>query len=262
MFPFDQITTEVVDGISYRFLPNIWVKNEKLSEGATYEDCMAYMISDKPKTGYHIHPAFNTNGNINDNGVLYSIDLENNSFAYSELKAKAAVFNAEPFNIYDAHLLARLMLIEFGTANIQKALSGIDGKMGATYHGIRNVWGGEEIGQWIYGLTTEDGTIHILSNKMDGSMVDTKIAPVGSGYPTDLLTTSSLNFDLSDVFLARLQSDSAVEGILGDYQCLEPGSAFSSGFIENNALAGPFYLCNEPLDVKVANIGLRRRRAC
>jgi len=262
MFPFDQMTTEVVGGISYRFLPNIWVRNEILPDGATYEEFMGYMINDKPKTGYHIYPAFKTNDKINDNGVLYSVNIESNSLAYSELKAKAAIFNAEPFNIYDAHLLARLMLVEYGTSNIQKALSGVDGKMGASYHGIKNVWGGESVGQWIFGLTTEDGTIHILSNKMDGTMVDTKIAVAGSGYPTDLLTASSLNFDLSDIFLARLQSDNASDGVLGDYQCLEADCAFSSGFVSNNAIAGPFYLCNEPLDTKITNIGLRLRKAC
>ena len=262
MFPFSQMSTEAVSGINYRFLPNIWVRNEALHDGATYEEKFAYMISDKPKTGYHIYPSFVTNDKINDDGLLIAVDIESSSLAYSELKEKAALYTAEPFNIYDAHLLARLMLIEYGDSNIQKALSGIDGKMGATYHGIKNVWGGESVGQWIYGLTTEDGTIHILSNKMDGTMIDTKIAVAGSGYPTDLLTTSSLNFDLSDIFLARLQSDNATEGILSDYQCLEAESAFSSGFVSNNAIAGPFYLCNEPLDTKITNIGLRLRKAC
>ena len=123
MFPFDQMTTEVVGGINYRFIPNIWVRNEALPEGATYEECMTYMISDKPKTGYHIYPSFVTNGKVNDSGALISIDVESLSLAYSELKAKAAIFNAEPFNIYDAHLLARLMLIEYGDSNIQKAHS-------------------------------------------------------------------------------------------------------------------------------------------
>ncbi len=262
MFPFDQMSTEIIDGISYRFLPNIWVRNETLPTGATYEEQFAYMISDKPKTGYHIYPSFKKNDAVNADGLLIGLDIVENTLAYSELVTKAAEYNAEPFNIYDMHLLARLMLIEFAAKDIQKALSGIEGKMGATYHEIKNVWGGQSQGQWYYGLTTEDGTIHILSNKMDGSMVDTRIAATGSGYPMDLLVTSSLNFDLSDIFLARLQSDNQTDGILGDYQCLEANCVFSSGFVDNNALAGPFYLCNENLDEKVKNIGLRLRRAC
>lgn len=261
-FPFNQITSKESDGIRYRFIPNIWVRNELLPAGATYEDCLAYMISDKPKTNYHIHPAFITNGSINNSGILIGEDIIFGSFSYNELKSKATEYNAEPFNIYDMHLLARLMLIEYGTSNIQKLASGIDGKMSVSYHGIKNIWGGEEYGQWYYGLTTEEGTIHILSNKMDGSMVDTKILASGSGYPSSLLTTKTLNYDLGDVFLGKNQGVNEIDGILGDYQCLEADSAFNSGFTANNALCGPFYLCNDKMNKKIRNIGLRLRKAC
>jgi|GEM_PF-5971965 len=260
-FPFNQMKREVREGRAFIFLPNIFVRNEKLSAGATYEENFAYMISDKPKPNYHIHPAFVTNGKINDSGILIGEDIISGNFAYNEISAKAAEFNAMPFNIYDMAILARLMLIEFGASNIQKELTGIDGKMGATYHGIKNVWGGEDFGQWYYGLTTEDGTIHILNSKMDGSMVDTKIIPAGSGYPKELLTAKTLNYDLGDVFLAKSQSDFAAEGILSDYQCLESDSAFNSGFVENNALCGAFYLCNDRPDKKIKNIGFRLRKA-
>ena len=55
--------------------------------------------------------------------ILIGENIIKGNFAYNEIKSKAAEFNAEPFNIYDMHLLARLMLIEFGESNIQKALS-------------------------------------------------------------------------------------------------------------------------------------------
>ena len=262
MFPFNQMKSEEVDGKKYIFIPNIWVRNEILPAGATYEDCMAYMISDKPKTNYHIYPSFVTNNQINDSGILIGEDIIKGNFAYNELKTKAEEYDADPFNIYDMHLIARLMIIEFGSSDIQKAMSGIDGKMGATYHGIKNVWGGKEVGQWYYGLTTEDDTIHILNSKMDGTMTDTKITPAGNGYPTKLLTSKTLNYDLSDIFIAKNQSDNSSEGILGDYQCLETESAFNSGYVNNNSLCGPFYLCSDSLDKKIKNIGLRLRKAC
>lgn len=260
-FPFKQMKKVTENGQNFIFLPNIWIRNEILADGATYEDCMAYMISDKPKANYHIAPSFVTNGKINDTGILIGEDIITGNFVYNNLKSKAAEYNAEPFNIYDMHLLARLMLIEFGNSNIQKALSGVDGKMSATYHGIKNVWGAEEWGQWYYGITTEEGTIHILNSKMDGSMVNTKIIPAGSGYPATLLTAKTLNYDLSDLFLAKNQAVNVANGILNDYQCLESESAFNSGFTDNNALCGPFYLCNDPLDKKIKNIGLRLRKA-
>ena len=260
-FPFNQMEKRQVDGNNFIFLPNIWVRNEKLSAGSERENCFAYMISDKPKTGYHIHPSFVTSGRINDSGILIGENIIKGNFAYDEIKSKASEFNAEPFTIYDMHLLARLMLIEFGESNIQKAMTGIDGRMGASYHGIKNVWGAEDFGQWYYGLSTESDTIHILSNKGDGVMIDTKISPAGSGYPTQLLTAKTLNYDLGDVFLAKNQSDVVAEGILSDYQCLENESVFNSGFVSNNALCGAFYLCNDKPNVKIRNMGLRLRKA-
>lgn len=85
-FPFKQVTAREADGMKYRFIPNIWIRNEKLPAGATYEDYIGYMISDKPKPNYHIAPSFVTNGKINDNGVLIGEDIIVGSFAYNELK--------------------------------------------------------------------------------------------------------------------------------------------------------------------------------
>ena len=261
-YPFRQMRAVQEDGVKYQFIPNTWVRNENLPAGATYEDCFAYMISDKPKTNYHIHPAFVTNGKINDTGILIGEDIIAGSFAYNELKSKAAEYNAEPFNIYDMHFIARLMLIEYGSGNVQKAMTGIDGKMGVTWRGIKNIWGDEDLGQWYYGLTTEDSTIHILSNKMDGTMIDTKIVPAGSGYPTNFLVSKTLNYDLGDIFIARTQSVNSVDGIIGDYQCFEKDSAFNSGFVSNSALCGPLYLCCDRPDKKIRNMGLRLRKPC
>ena len=96
---------------------------------------------------------------------------------------------------------------------------------------------------------------------MNGTMVDTKITPAGSGYPTALLTTKTLNYDLGDVFIGKRVSDNAVDGILSDYQCLEKDCAFNSGYVVNNALCGIFYLCNDRMDRKIKNIGMRLRKA-
>ena len=61
-FPFKQMELREVDGVNYIFLPNIWIRNEELPVGATYEDYIGYMISDKPKPNYHIAPSFVTRG--------------------------------------------------------------------------------------------------------------------------------------------------------------------------------------------------------
>ena len=79
-FPFNHMEKRQVDGINYIFVPNIWVRNEKLPQGATYEDCFAYMISDKAKPNYHIHPAFVTNSRVNDSGILIGEDIIRGNF--------------------------------------------------------------------------------------------------------------------------------------------------------------------------------------
>lgn len=93
-------------------------------------------------------------------------------------------------------------------------------------------------------------------------MVDTKIIPAGRGYPSTLLTAKALNYDFGDVFIAKNQGVNAIDGMLNDYQCLETESAFNSGYVDNNTLCGPFYLCCDRMDKKIRNISLRLRKAC
>ena len=265
LFPWNKMEKRTVNGISMVFCPNIYVKTEVIPAGSDYAGKMAYMISEKPQDGFHIHPAFVKNGEVAGEGILWGTDiLDLNAVSYNDLVTKAASHGSgfEPYNIYDHHMIARLMLIEAGSADIQTILGGADGKMGYTWHGINNVWGGTSTGFWFYGLTTEGGTIHILSNKMDGTMIDTGISCSGkSGWIKECMTDKGANYDLSDVFLAKSVDGTEANGTFGDYSNLGNGGyAFYSYYSSSSTGFGPMYLSHHSLTYKSSWLGLRLRK--
>ena len=155
------------------------------------------------------------------------------------------------------------MLFEAGSADIQTILGGTDGSMGATYHGIHDVWGGTSYGFWIYGLTTtgSGNTIMVLDNKGNNNMVDTKIAPCGNGWPVTLLNNVGSNYDLGDIFLAKSVTSTESSGSLGDYQYLSGGCAFYTIW-GSGSDDGPFFLYNgTPASTRTA-LGFRLARSC
>ena len=287
IFPINKMKLVTVDGQAVIELPKTWIRNTPLAKGATYEDKVAYMFSERAQPGYHLAPSFYTDGKENENGVQLSAYIASKdssgkaasianatpwtNIAYTAVDAAARTRNVgtgeqagwRAWNIYDAHLLARLMLFEAGSADIQTILGGTDGSMGVTYHGIHDVWGGTSYGFWIYGLTTtgSGNTIMVLDNKGNNSMVDTQIAPCGSGWLVTLLDNVGSNYDLGDLFLAKSVTSTESSGSLGDYQYLSGGCAFCT-FWGSSSNYGPFYLDDStPAGTNTA-LGFRLARSC
>ena len=263
-FPWNQMELRTYNGYTYVFIPNIWVKNEGNGGQGTL-----YTIHEEEVEGSHIHPAFVTNGEVNPTGILIGEDIVGGGQKYTDLLTAAAQYGngVLPYNIYDHHLIARLMLIEYESTDLQTLITGSSGGMGATYHGIKNVWGGTSKGFWIYGLDTSNElginnqNIHILSSDMDGTMVDTGITPCGSGYPVTFLSTKGTRFDLGDVFIAATKDGSAANGSCGDYQFLSTGYAFHSNWGSSSTSYGPFYLSNLRPSSTNAALGFRLRKS-
>ena len=254
IFPYNKMEAVTVDGQAMVYIPKIWIRNTPLAAGATYADKIAYMISERAQTGYHLAPDFYTNGVENENGVQLSSYIASKdssgkaasiagatpwtSIAYTAIDAAAKTRNTgtgeqagwRAWNIYDHHLLARLMLFEAGSADIQTIIGGTDGSMGVTYHGIHDVWGGTSSQFIIYGLTTigSGGTIKILDNKGKNTMIDTKITPCGGGWPVELLYNTGDGYDLGDVFIAKTATNTEASGSIGDYQLLSDQHAFTT----------------------------------
>ena len=291
MFPWNQMKEVTVDGQAMVFLPKIWIRNTALPKGTKYEDKVAYMFADGPASGYHLAPSFYTNGVQNENGIQVSAYIASKDssgraasvagatpwtgITYNAIYAAAKTRNTgaagteqygwRAYNIYDHHLLARLMLFEAGSADIQTIIGGTDGSMGVTYHGINDVWGGTSCGFFIYGLETPNSgsTIMILDNKGTNTMVDTKIVPCGNGYPVTLLSDTGSDYDLGDVFLAKTVTKTASACSLGDYQSFSWGYVFCSGYGSSSVPDGPFrFNVKNPYSDTDGNTGFRLARSC
>ena len=286
IWPFSAMKEQTVDGQAMVFCPKIYICNEVPGSG-TYSGKPCYEISDYKETGFHCAPTFMTNGVENDTGIQWSSYIASKdssgkaasianatpwtSIAYTAVDTAARTRNVgtgeqagwRAWNIYDAHLLARLMLLEKGTADLQNAIGGSSTANGVTWHGIHDVWGGTSYGFWIYGLTTtgSGNAIMILDNKGNNNMVDTQIAPCGNGWAVTLLDNVGNNYDLGDIFLAKSVTSTESSGSLGDYQYLSGGCAFCTAW-GSGSLYGPFYLgSNAPAGAGAA-LGFRLARSC
>ena len=72
IFPINKMKLVTVDGQAVIELPKTWIRNTPLAKGATYEDKVAYMFSERAQPGYHLAPSFYTDGKENENGVQLS----------------------------------------------------------------------------------------------------------------------------------------------------------------------------------------------
>ena len=163
------------------------------------------------------------------------------------------------YNIYEHHLIARLMLIEYGSSDLQTLLTGSDSGMDAKYHGIEMVWGGASYAEWFDGIDTlgTNGAVRIFKNDGSQTYVDTGIAPGGDGWLKDVLLNKGTNYDLGDVFLAA--SVDSTPASFGDFQHFNGGYVFNS-YGTADAAHGPFYLSYSSADVTGGGLGFRLAR--
>lgn len=286
-WPFNKMVEQTVDGQSMIYIPKMYVKNEKLPDTATYAGKYAYLIApDKIDDTWHVHPAF-MNAGIEMSGVQIGKYL-----ASKDSTGKAAsIKGATPwtgmtrdsahslgsnrnvsggtteqtgwhmYNIYEHHLIARLMLIEYGSSDLQTLLTGSYSGMDAKYHGIEMVWGGASYGEWFDGIDTlgTNSAVRIFKNDGSQTYVDTGITPCGAGWLKDVLHNKGTNYDLGDVFLAASVDGTRGNGSFGDYQWFSGGCVFFSdwGGVANY---GPFCLHHNGTSGAGGGLGFRLAR--
>lgn len=268
-WPFNKMVEQTADGQAMVYIPKMYVKNEKLPDTATYAGKYAYLIApDKIDDTWHVHPAFMNAGKemsgVQIGKYLASKDSSGKAASVSgasfwtNLTRDAAhtagatrnVTNGTSeqkgwhcYNIYEHHLIARLMLIEYGSSDLQTLLTGSDSGMDAKYHGIEMVWGGASYAEWVDGIDTlgTNNAVRIFKNDGSQTYVDTGITPCGGGWLKDVLHNKGTNYDLGDVFLAASVDGTQANGSFGDYQWFSGGYVFHS-YWGSNANCGPFYL--------------------
>lgn len=269
VWPYNAMKKVTVDGQEMVGIPKIYVRNMVLPNTSKYAGKYAYLIApNKIDDTWHVHPAFMNNGK-EMSGVQIGKYLASKDSSGKAASIKGASFwtcitrdNSHKagltrnvsggtgektgwhmYNIYEHHLIARLMLIEYGSSDLQTLLTGSDSGMDAKYHGIEMVWGGASYGEWFDGIDTlgTNSAVRIFKNDGSQTYVDTGIAPCGDGWLKDVLHNKGTNYDLGDVFLASAVDGTQANGSFSDCQWLRGGYVFNSGW-GSGADGGPFYL--------------------
>ena len=245
-------------------IPVTYVKTETLQNGP-YAGKNCWWIADGPEINFHIHPAFiGVDGHPHNlriaswitskkNNLPFSEDKGNNpdgywnNISYNTLHTMDLPTNMRPYSIYDHHFLARMMLTEFGTSDVQiQTVDGVEwiGNNRITYHGIHDPFGtanGKEY-LWLDGLTTLNGTYQVLSANGNHEMVETGVKCPDTGvWPINYYTNKVNDIDFGDIFIANNKNSDNESGSFADHQYLYSRCAF---FIHWSSLnhQGAFYL--------------------
>lgn len=285
MFPFNQMEQRTVDGQDMVYIPKIYVKNVSSLEDGPYKGRPAYYISDKKLDGYHVHPAFMYNGQ-ECSGIEIGAWLagkESNIATskqgvspWNNITRDQAITNAltrntagtttgwHMYNIWEHHLIARLMLIEGGRGDTQTVFGGSSTAVSVNYHGIRDVWGGTTFNSgmphfWLDGFDTLGSSNHIRVKNPNGNgqWVDTGIAPARYLYPFgNVLRNKTASYDMGDLFIANAEGS-----VIPDYQSFYGGCVFC---VYGYAVAdgGAFFLHYNSSSGADSSIGFRLARYC
>ena len=271
-------------------IPTTWVKTEVI-DGGVYDGKTCYWIADGPVDGFHVHPAFmktdGTAGVLRVGAYMASkgignvpMSVETTSFwtniTRSALQSTAATKNTggrlgyRPYSIYDHHLLARMMITEFGTTDVRSGIAqGSAYNARLVYRGVRDVLGSGPRNTycWLDGLTMENGTYHVLSPTGSGQMIDTGVEVIGNSvYPKRCRMDVANGVDFGDLFIAsegsaRHNSD-AVDvdaSFAGGWQARYTGYAWSVGayWANSSTPLGLFFLNCDSLESGNANLSWR-----
>lgn len=223
-FPYNEMTIEsdTTIGACVR-IPKIYIKGSENSEGLITRE-----ISKTEKPGFHCHPAFMQNGLERDAILIASNPSATNmSFADAQNEVenlpvdgikqltKGTTFgtwqkmkDVHMYNIYEHHLMALLMLIEYGTTNITTTI----------YHGINYNWSNEF--EWIDGIKTNETNVLIYDNKGNFEYKTLTAKTGKSGYIKDLLNIKNNDIDTNDIFIMEIGTENEIEGSYGVRQDL------------------------------------------
>lgn len=226
LFPYNEIveTSDTNLGNCVR-IPKIFVKNSVTESGL-----ITRMISNEKIEGYHCHPAFMQDGHER-NAILIKKALDAVETQITFDAAKTAEINFKNnygadyhmYNIYEHHLIALLMLIEYGTTDLQNAMGGSDTATTADWYGLPQHWG--DVNLWVDGIDTKgtDGAVRIFDNLGNFTLQDTDYLFGANiyGYPAKLATNSGEHYDFKDIFIGdrtSLDKTNFNDGSFGDDQ--------------------------------------------
>lgn len=157
--PYCNITSTTVDGHAVVLIPAFYYKVVSPTSG-TYSGQKIWFVSDSPKDGFTLHPAFMHNGVAQTGFYFDAYEAYQNGSASGSAAGKTPWVNITIGNaktactangslwhlqtIYERHAIALLMLTEYGTSDMQSAIgSGNSSSSAAVSTGSTNaVWRG------------------------------------------------------------------------------------------------------------------------
>lgn len=255
-FPYNKMKLVTVDGQQMLRIPRIYVKNEVIGSGA-YAGKVAYFMNESPCKGYHLHPAFMNGGSAMSaldlscyeaskgrDGKPQSVPINSDwtrdawnrdrSDAWQAVTQTEAVRYAKLRNtdnnnpdksgwhcwdIYCHHLLARIMLFEFGTTSFIEQPKSLPETI---YRGIHQPAGNPEAPLWLPGIMNINGMISVADNMGSGGIIQTGLKVPANGWPTAFSMIKGNSFDLGDLFIATTTSNDMLQGTCSDYQKFKP----------------------------------------
>lgn len=263
--PYCNIVSSTVDGNAVVFIPAFYYKVVTPTTG-TYTGKKIWFVSDSPKEGFTLHPAFMHNnvaqagfyisayeawqngskaGSAAGKTPWVSITLAN---AKSACTANGSLWHLQ--NIYERHAIALLMLTELGTSDVQSAIGAgnsnssaavTTGSSNAVWRGIHEFWG--NVWEWFDGFYTTSGNIHVFDNTGTGTYVAlSKSMNVSSDGFAKVLEDKASNYDLNSLFIP---SDASTNTQFPDYAYVNTSGEyypFASGHWAVMANCGAFSL--------------------
>lgn len=268
LYPWKGLESLMIDGQAMVKVPKFYIKVGTAPAGTDQAGKKCWWISDTPRTGYHVHPAFMRNGSEIEQVYLGAFE------AYAETagvagsaagkspwvnvtydQALAACLarnkgNVDGFhlqNIYERSVAVMLCLIEkgpdvqtvIGAGNSNSSGRVNTGATNAVYRNFHELWG--NVWEWVDGIKTDnDGAeLRIFDNQGYGEYVDTGVtlAASGSSYLGIQAVSEEKGdrFDLSDVFVP-----SVVSGTAGPTSTYKDGY-YHAGGAQHNLIVGGHY---------------------
>ncbi|NYT80867.1 hypothetical protein H0A70_05085 [Alcaligenaceae bacterium] len=239
-----------IDGQAMVKIPKFYTRRGLISGGSN-NGKEAWWISDQPIAGYELHPAFMSDGAVVDQVYVgkYQASMEGSKLAskpgvlpavsrsLTQFIADAAARNVSGvsgFMLWSAYqwgVIQWLYLVEHATMDSQaktgqgrvsqSSAANVDASdvAQASYRGIVGLWG--NVWQWVDGLKTSGGSIHLWDRQGNKAFVNTgkrRTAAAGTIYPTTFMDHSAANYDFADVFIGDTGPTSNSNATAPDYQ--------------------------------------------
>lgn len=294
IYPWSDIKTVQRDGQTMIYVPKTYTKEGKLTSGK-YAGSRYWMTSKTKGDGFHLPACFMYKGQEIDHFCFGAYEASRGSDGKPESKADATPWvnaggiqkaidacnsrntgasGSEQYGwhlqtYYERSFIARLMMIECGTPDVQTAIGRgkcdgswngsfqgtTCGSTSASWRGLHEFWG--NCWEWCDGLQMDgSGKYKVFDKQGNGTYVSTNIPLADKGFAM----ASGDNFDLGDLFVPGDDgTNGSYTGSTGDG--LRAGTntiLFTSGCWGDGSYCGAFcFIVNNRAENSHANIGFR-----